>query len=457
MNQIDNLVISLLAKQFTVLYGNSGTGKTRLATKLISNIDQTSFIKITVNNAGKIISHSEMQIKELCNTENLNRFEVKINNDLQAEQVVIQNCTVVKSTSNTKPAFISGETEFEIRDTRELDRNLSLNYRLIPVNSNWLDTRPLLGYVNIFGDSGETEYTLTPFLEMVLLASHPRRKQLPHFIILDEMNLAPVEYYLSDILSLMELPEDLNQPLIPTMNIPYLKKYFNNRSIDTLEWDLMRDVVNSLEVTHQGIALPNNLYIIGTINIDDTTHTLSNKVLDRAHMIEVDTQIPTVLVSNTDETVFTEQQEKFLKLMNLKRTVDLKEINERYDKFKAVNTSLPEFKEILNDLDLIYQSLKRINLDFGYRVIKEYLEYLLIGFEFFENEINEEILKTLFSNAMSQKVLSKLHGNRRELTVVIQELTEIFNKPLYLDTKLQNKVRLMGEKLNTKGNVSFLG
>lgn len=458
MKQIDNLIISLLAKQFTVLYGNSGTGKTRLATKLISNIDQTSFIKIQVNDSGKILSHNDDHIRALCNTEHLNKFEVRLNNVIQTENITIRNCSVVKDSSgNNKPSFVSGVTEFEIRDAREADKSVNLNYRLIPVNSNWLDPRPLMGYVNIFGEAGETEYTLTPFLEMVLLASHPRRSNIPHFIILDEMNLAPVEYYLSDILSLMELSEDLNQPLIPSITVPYLKKYFDNRDIDTLDWNLMKEVIKSNEAEIQGIKLPKNLYIIGTINIDDTTHTLSNKVLDRAHMIEVHTQPPTMLLSNDEEEVTKEQEDKFLKLMDRKTFTNLNEIQVDYNNLKSSVRGLPDFDQIINDLDSIYNLLKRIDLDFGYRVVKEYFEYLLIGIEFYGVGVTSDQIKALFSNGISQKVLSKVHGNRRELTQILQDLKIVLDKQPYKDTKLEEKIKIMEEKLTTKGHVSFLG
>lgn len=458
MNQIDNLMISLLAKQFTVLYGNSGTGKTRLATKLISSIDQTSFITIQVNALGKILSHSEDEIRAMCNTEHLNKFEVRLESVMQTEKVTIQSCQVVKDSSgNNKPSFISGDTEFEIRDAREADRSINLNYRLIPVNSNWLDPRPLIGYVNIFGEAGETEYTLTPFLEMVLLASHPRRRNIPHFIILDEMNLAPVEYYLSDILSLMELPEDLNQPLIPSINVPYLKKYFENRDIDTLDWNLMKEVIDSNESEVQGIKLPKNLYIIGTINIDDTTHTLSNKVLDRAHMIEVHTQPPTILLSNVEEEVTKEQENKFLEFMDREVFTDLNEIRVEYNRLKLSIGGLPEFDQIINDLDSIYNLLKIIDLDFGYRVIKEYFEYLLIGIEFYGTGITSDQISALFSHGIAQKVLSKVHGNRRELTQILQELKIVLDNEPYKNTKLEEKIKTMEDKLTTKGHVSFLG
>jgi hypothetical protein len=457
MNRMDNLIISLLSKQFTVLYGNSGTGKTRLATKLINGMDQTSHVKVEVDASGLITVPDEDQIRKLCNTYTQNEFQVEIHGQIHNEKIAIQNCSEVKDLKGNKPAFINQAMEFMIRDASEADKGLNLNYRLIPVNSNWLDPRPLVGYVNIFGEAGETEYTLTPFLEMVLLASHPRRKRIPHFVILDEMNLAPVEYYLSDVLSLMELSEDLDQPFISNINIPYLKKYFESREIDTIDWLLMKEVINIAETSNKGIILPKNLHIIGTINIDDTTHTLSNKVLDRTHMIEVSTEKPSELMSSVQEVVTKDQENKFLELMNSNNFSDLTEIKSKYDEYKTTFSGLPTFEEVLSDLDLVYESLKKIDLDFGYRIIKEYLEYLLIGIEFHGNSFNDKDMKFLFSNAMTQKVLSKLHGNKRELAGVLEELKNMSDKSFYANTKLQEKIHLMQEKLNIKGHVNFLG
>lgn len=456
MNLIENLIISLLSKQFTVLYGNSGTGKTRLATNLINGMDQTSHINIKVNSSGLITSHDDEEIKTLCNTENSNEFEVNYQGQIQQEKIVIQNCSEIKDRYGSKPSYINQDMEFTIRDVSEAYKTLNLNYRLIPVNSNWLDPRPLIGYVNIFGEAGETEYTLTPFLEMVLLASHPRRKKVPHFVILDEMNLAPVEYYLSDILSLMELSEDLNQPLIPHTNISYLEKFFENRDKDSVDWILMKEVVELAKTSNTGIMLPKNLYIIGTINIDDTTHTLSHKVIDRAHMIEINTEKPSNLVTSIQEEITEDQEKKFLELMDSNNLLDLTKIKNKYNDYKTSLSILPDFNFVLSNLDLVYESIKKIDLDFGYRVVKEYLEYLLTGIDFYGSDFDDEKMRTLFSNGMMQKVLSKLHGNRRELTGVLQELKNIFDIPLYEDTKLQLKIHLMQEKLSTKGHVSFL-
>ena len=117
------------------------------------------------------------------------------------------------------------------------------NYKIIPVGANWTENRHILGYFNII--KNEPQYT--PAYHLI---KQSQKKKYPHFLILDEMNLSHVERYFADFLSAIESNE----------NIPLYGK-------DELE-------------------IPDNLSIIGTVNIDETTYMFSPKVLDRANTIE---------------------------------------------------------------------------------------------------------------------------------------------------------------------------
>ena len=127
-----------------------------------------------------------------------------------------------------------------------------------PVRPEWTDPSGLTGYYDVLSD----RYVVPPFLEAVLVATAHR--DTPVFVVLDEMNLARVEYYFSDVLSAVETGEPLQ---LHSSGVP-------------LEGSSGTSVPASLPV-------PPNLYIIGTINIDETTNPVSDKVLDRAVVIDM--------------------------------------------------------------------------------------------------------------------------------------------------------------------------
>src|SRR5581483_11705774 len=125
-------------------------------------------------------------------------------------------------------------------------------YRLLPVRPDWADSTPLLGYVNLLaaGDNGRGRFLSTPFLDFLLRAARPENAYRAYFLCLDEMNLARVEHYFAEILSAMETPT--RELLLPD---------------------------------GRAVRLPANLFITGTLNLDEATHSLSRKVLDRANTI----------------------------------------------------------------------------------------------------------------------------------------------------------------------------
>jgi energy-coupling factor transporter ATP-binding protein EcfA2 len=192
---------------------------------------------------------------------------------------------------------------------------------IIPVKPNWTGPEDLLGYYNPI----ERSYQATPFL--LALQAAEREPDVPHFICLDEMNLARVEHYFADFLSLLEDRD--SSPVIPLYTsdqeghvvVEYdhfltLEKEARNRSgmaddatfmdilknqhaneilqqlggfQDTesvlLHHSRLRRSIGALLRTPCSMLFPSNVRIIGAVNIDETTHYLSPKVLDRAHVL----------------------------------------------------------------------------------------------------------------------------------------------------------------------------
>ncbi|HLV81591.1 MAG TPA: AAA family ATPase [Chthonomonadaceae bacterium] len=158
----------------------------------------------------------------------------------------------------TKPFCIlagitgTGKTRLTALFAEALTGDAASQYRLLPVRPDWADSTPLLGYVNLLAGGGEGRFVSTPFLEFLRRASRPENAYRAFFLCLDEMNLAKVEHYLAEILSAMETPN--RELLLPN---------------------------------GQAVRLPANLFVTGTLNVDEATHSLSRKVLDRANMISL--------------------------------------------------------------------------------------------------------------------------------------------------------------------------
>ncbi|MCY9665693.1 DUF3578 domain-containing protein [Paenibacillus alginolyticus] len=137
-------------------------------------------------------------------------------------------------------------------------------FSLIPVRPDWSDPSDLLGYKDLSGVFRPGKLT-----EVLVEASKPSNQHKPYFICLDEMNLARVEHYFSDLLSVLETQEWDNQRIVTT---PLIHR-------DSLQNESDKQLYGNLH-------LPDNVYIVGTVNMDETTHPFSKKVLDRANTIE---------------------------------------------------------------------------------------------------------------------------------------------------------------------------
>ena len=176
------------------------------------------------------------------------------------------------------------------------------NYLLIPVKPNWHDSTELLGYYS----SITGKYVLTDFIRFLWKAWIHR--DVPYFLCLDEMNLAPVEQYFAEYLSILETRkliynEDRQKYEIQTAELlskklfEGLDTYAEVKIEDTGGDDEVRtknvplykgediQIINFLK--ENGLRLPDNLFVIGTVNMDDTTHQFSRKVIDRAFTIEM--------------------------------------------------------------------------------------------------------------------------------------------------------------------------
>jgi hypothetical protein len=286
-------------------------------------------------------------------------------------------------------------------------------YSIVPVGADWTNREPLLGYPNGL-DSKQYVLPDNGALDLILNAIENSKDKelsvcLPYFLILDEMNLSHVERYFADFLSAMESQE-------------LISLYSGGERFDQ----------NSRLIPKQ-ISLPKNLFIIGTVNIDETTYMFSPKVLDRANTIEFrvdkndlssffDAEIETSQVAiNGEGKLFTSD------FMNLvaKETV----INESHH----------------NDLLNFFEALQPIGAEFGYRTANE-MNRLLFQLEELGLEGNEKSLDV----ALMQKLLPKLHGSRTKLNKVLPILASFCLKDKKQETakKILEEVQREGQLQN---------
>ena len=159
----------------------------------------------------------------------------------------------------------------------EYGKNHPRNFCMVQVKPNWHDSTELIGYVTRI--SGTPEYIPGPFLRF--LAAAIKEPEVPYFLCLDEMNLAPVEQYFAEYLSVIE-SRKLNPDGTITTD-PIIKPE------DTQEYhDLIGKLLGDEErLKGTTLTIPQNLFVVGTVNMDETTFSFSRKVLDRAMTIEM--------------------------------------------------------------------------------------------------------------------------------------------------------------------------
>lgn len=271
-------------------------------------------------------------------------------------------------------------------------------YLLVPVRPDWSDSTDLLGHMNLSG-----EFVPGAIANFVYEAN--RNLDKPYFLCLDEMNLARVEYYLSDILSIIEtrkIREDGRISSLPLFTSDTFKD--DTKIVGT---DL------SAKKKYSNICLSENLYIIGTVNMDETTFPFSKKVLDRANTIEfskVDTLIPNfekIIEAEKNNTgVFTDFTNEFLcaKYTKIEECIEMK------DAVIADCTILQELNSIL----------EKAEAHVGFRVRDEIVFYLL-----YSREIDgEDNINIAFDNEIMQKILPRIQGSGMEIVALIENLID---------------------------------
>ncbi len=357
-----NLVTALSAKNFVILTGPSGTGKSRSALKLAEGLQ----------------------------------------------------------------AYFGDATRFPI-------------FELVPVGPDWTSPKRLLGFKSPFGKERRAEdgaitnqsYEITSTIRLILRASHPDSADIPHFLIFDEMNLSHVERYFAPFLSLMEAANILDGEggvsLIDLEDFALVAQILEDDEAGSQEAESAKKILTD----GRSFVLPSNLFFVGTVNVDETTYMFSPKVLDRAHVIELDAAKPSSYLAGTTSP---EEQQIDAGVANdiLRKSIEAR----REQRFKQANPAdvldgavelglasddVSVIRDaVIKSLDGCYELLSPVGYPFGYRISKEVFVYLLawIAAQSSAGVDKSQILQTwpaALDRAILQKVLPKIHGNKRLL------------------------------------------
>lgn len=311
-------------------------------------------------------------------------------------------------------------------------------FQLVSIGPDWTSPKKLLGYRTPFGqartrdDGTETNesYEITESLRIILRACHPSSTKIPHFLVFDEMNLSHVERYFAPFLSLMEassiLEDGDNAPIIDRQSLVVISELLNDESKESTEAQSAQFLVTN----GQSLKLPPNLFYVGTVNIDETTHMFSPKVLDRAHVLEVKALSPSQYITGSGEGPSID-----LAVADdlLRQAIDDRETDEAIGSNPAAildllvskhgvdAAELLRAKELtLKALDGCFKLLGPVGFEFGFRVVKEVHGYMYVWTKAQlatgkpAAAAMEEWVGGL-DRAIFQKVLPKIHGNRSAL------------------------------------------
>ncbi|WP_223592412.1 AAA family ATPase [Neobacillus bataviensis] len=279
---------------------------------------------------------------------------------------------------------------------------------LVPVQPSWRDNRELLGYDNDF----TKRFKETEFTKFVYQASAPANRDKIWFIVLDEMNLARIEYYFADFLSILEKkPEEWSIPLIPSND----DTNPNNRP------KYLVDNCTSLYITQ-------NIWFIGTANKDESTFGITDKVYDRAQVLD-----------------FKNREDAFQAECNDKFTLSFVEFYNLIEQGQNV-TAYQLNKEDWAKLNLIDEHLRdTLDITFGNR-IKAQMEkfvpvYIACGGS------KTEALDFLFAHKVLRKLESRYETYLRDSLKELIEMIELeFGKGEFSESisLIEQKIQRLG-------------
>lgn len=310
------------------------------------------------------------------------------------------------------------------------------NYCLIEVKPNWHDSTELLGYESKIGGA---HYVLTPFVRFLVKAMfYP---EAPFFVCLDEMNLAPVEQYFAEFLSVLESRTKVGDRIVsePLVKADIFKKYSDlseklfAQSEENTHYNNVQETseltprygkeAEAFEILKdKGLRIPPNVIVIGTVNMDETTHQFSRKVIDRAMTIEMNLPEGDPFMdfyNNASQLVYRENPVP----ASLYLSTEVK-ASDVIDALAAADADLTERLkgEVAKFLNGLNTALDGTPFKVAYRVQNELLLYFYQSWCEDKDNDWESILSTSCDQILMMKVLPRIEGDEELLEKPLERL-----------------------------------
>ena len=285
------------------------------------------------------------------------------------------------------------------------------NFQMVQVKPNWHDSSDLIGYVSRV--SGKAEFVAGEFLKFIAKAWEDT--ETPYFLCLDEMNLAPVEQYFAEYLSVIESRKSHEDGTVTTD--PILEKSAEDW-YRVLTSDLTNDDNVRNRFLEEGICIPQNFIVVGTVNMDETTFSFSRKVLDRAMTIEM---------NEVDlHGGLTKRHESIGKLSNAELVGSAVEGVDVYNDYTNVCDIALGYLQKVNDV------LEGTPFKVAYRTRNEFLLYVVNNLPYCKDENGNDleqgyVIARALDEITSMKVLSRIEGDD---TKVSDELLDNLSKAI---------------------------
>ena len=308
------------------------------------------------------------------------------------------------------------------KNSKEYNAQKPKNFEMVQVKPNWHDSSELLGYVSRVGEM--PVYVAGDFLKFVAKAWE--EPKVPYFLCLDEMNLAPVEQYFAEYLSVIESRKADSDGNITTD--PILKKskedWYRVLTSELTDDDELRN-----RFLEDGICIPQNLIVVGTVNMDETTFSFSRKVLDRAMTIEMNEVNLSGGLANKYEQIGKLGAAELIG--NAVEGVDI------YSSYKSVCDTAIAYLQKVND------KLEGTPFKVAYRTRNEVLLYVVNNLPYNSDEDSDDlkqeyVIARALDEITNMKILSRIEGDETKVSKTFLEdlgkaikegLEEIFDGP----------------------------
>lgn len=330
-------------------------------------------------------------------------------------------------------------------DSPEYTAHKPKNYEMVQVKPNWHDSSELIGYVSRI--NGE-QYVVGPFLRFMVKAILD--PNTPYFLCLDEMNLAPVEQYFAEFLSVIESRKQENGKVVTDPIVDYEPTEAYKNLIDQLFDD---DEIRAEYLKEKGgkrLSIPQNLIVVGTVNMDETTFSFSRKVLDRAMTIEMNEVNLAGGLTQKHETI---GKLNFDDLVGM----NVEGVNVYADHQDVCDKAIAYLQKI-NDV------LEGTPFKVAYRTRNEFLLYVVNNLPYRKDEdgnelSEEEVVARALDEITSMKVLSRIEGDDQKvkeelLARLEQAVTDMLPETLHEKSVSLAKLKEMKERCKT-GFTSF--